>query len=210
MKIEAVIFDMDGVLIDAREWHYESLNRALELFGYKISRADHLSRYDGLPTKTKLQMLSDSVQFPVKLHRFVNELKQAYTLEIVHTKCKPTFAQERALSLLRAENFKLAVASNSVRASVEAMMAKSNLEQYLDIMMSNEDVSKPKPDPEIYLATMERLAVDPAKTLIVEDNENGVKAARASGAHVLVVSDPSEVNIQNIRQAILRAEGQSA
>ena len=53
-KIKAIVFDMDGVLIDAKEWHYEALNRALGLFGYGISRYDHLSRYDGLPTRRKL------------------------------------------------------------------------------------------------------------------------------------------------------------
>lgn len=207
MDIKAVIFDMDGVLIDAREWHYDSLNRALELFGYSISRADHLSRYDGLPTKQKLAMLSEFNRFPRGLHKFVNELKQSYTLEIVYTHCKPVFTQERALSSLKSQGYQLAVASNSVRASVEAMMNKSNLDTYLDVMMSNEDVSKSKPDPEIYIKTMERLGVTPAQTLIVEDNENGIRAARASGAHVLVVADPTEVTLENITNAISHAEG---
>lgn len=208
--IEAVIFDMDGVLIDAREWHYESLNRALELFGYTISRSDHLTRFDGLPTKKKLQMLSRSEAFPEKLHDFVNRLKQIYTLEIVYTQCKPVYVQERALSALKSQGYRLGVASNSVRQSVEAMMDKSNLARYLDLQMSNEDVSLSKPDPEIYLASMKRLGVTPERTLIVEDNENGVKAARASGAHVLVVSGVEEVNLENIRAAIAQAEGRAA
>jgi len=208
--IEAVIFDMDGVLIDAREWHYESLNRALELFGYTISRSDHLNRFDGLPTKKKLQMLSRSEAFPEKLHEFVNRLKQTYTLEIVYTQCKPVYVQERALSDLKMRGYKLAVASNSVRQSVEAMMDKSNLARYLDLQMSNEDVSFSKPDPEIYLESMKRLGVTPERTLIVEDNENGVKAARASGAHVLVVSGVEEVNLENINAAIAKAEGRAA
>ncbi len=58
MRIEAVVFDMDGVLIDAKDWHYHALNRALAHFGYSISRGDHLSTYDGLPTRHKLEMLS--------------------------------------------------------------------------------------------------------------------------------------------------------
>jgi HAD superfamily hydrolase (TIGR01509 family) len=204
--IEAVIFDMDGVLIDAREWHYESLNRALGLFGYNITRSDHLTRFDGLPTKKKLQMLSSSEAFPVRLHNFVNELKQTYTLEIVYTQCKPVYARERALSSLKSRGYKLGVASNSVRQSVEAMMDKSNLARYLDLQMSNQDVALSKPDPEIYLSSMTRLGVVPERTLIVEDNENGVKAARASGAHVLVVSGVEEVTLENISEAIDRAE----
>lgn len=58
MNIKAIFFDMDGVLIDAKEWHYEALNRALELFGMPISQVDHLTTFDGLPTRKKLEMLT--------------------------------------------------------------------------------------------------------------------------------------------------------
>ena len=89
--VKAVVFDMDGVLIDAREWHYEALNRALGLLGYEISRYEHLSSYDGLPTKRKLQMLTVERGLPAELHGFLNSLKQQYTLETVATRCKPVF-----------------------------------------------------------------------------------------------------------------------
>ena len=72
--IKAIIFDMDGVLIDAKEWHYEALNRALSLFGLSISRYDHLTTYDGLPTKKKLEMLSLERDLPRELHSFINEM----------------------------------------------------------------------------------------------------------------------------------------
>ena len=58
MKIKAILFDMDGVLIEAKEWHYEALNRALKLFGMPVSRFDHLTTFDGLPTMKKLELLS--------------------------------------------------------------------------------------------------------------------------------------------------------
>ena len=75
--IKAILFDMDGVLVDAREWHYEALNRALEIFGMKISLDNHLSTFDGLPTRRKLQILGKSRGLPAGLHDFVNELKQS-------------------------------------------------------------------------------------------------------------------------------------
>ncbi len=100
MKIKAIIFDMDGVLIDARDWHYESLNRALSLFGSEISRYDHLITFDGLPTSKKLEMLSVEKGFPLKLHKFINELKQQYTLEMIFTKCKPIFQHQFAFYCL--------------------------------------------------------------------------------------------------------------
>lgn len=202
MKIKAVIFDMDGVLIDAREWHYEALNAALKLFGAEISRYDHLVTFDGLPTRKKLEMLSLEGGFPRKLHGFVNELKQQYTLEITYTKCKPVFQHQFALSKLKAEGFKLVVASNSVRQTIELMMDKSGLRPYLDFYLSNEDVSKSKPDPEIYTAAINKLGLNPNECLIVEDNDNGVKAALASGAHLLRVENPNDVHYYNIKRKI--------
>ena len=97
-QIKAVLFDMDGVLIDAREWHYEALNRALALLGYEISRYEHLTTFDGLPTARKLQMLTVERGLPAELHAFINSLKQQYTLELVATSCKPVFHHEFALA----------------------------------------------------------------------------------------------------------------
>lgn len=200
--IKAVIFDMDGVLIDAKEWHYAALNRALALFGMEISRSDHLTAFDGLPTRKKLEMLSVTQSLPRGLHGFINELKQLYTMEIVNVRCKPTFAHEFLLSTLKARGMKLGVASNSIRQSVIAMMERAHLKDYLDIMLSNQDVTRPKPDPEIYTTAMALIGVQPEETLILEDNENGIQAARASGAHVLVVRDVNEVNIQNVERKL--------
>jgi len=204
--IKAVIFDMDGVLIEAKEWHYDALNRALQLFGYEINRIDHLTTYDGLPTKKKLEMLSLQHDLPRGLHSFINEMKQQYTTELVQALCKPRFVNELALSKLKAQGYKLAVASNSIRMSVELMMNKSGLTKYLDRMLSNEDVVEAKPSPEIYLKAMSLLGCEPEECLIVEDNENGIRAARASGAHVLVVKDVHETNYANISAAINKAQ----
>jgi HAD superfamily hydrolase (TIGR01509 family) len=200
--IKAVIFDMDGVLIDAKEWHYVALNRALSLFGMEISRADHLTAFDGLPTKKKLEMLSITHGLPRELHGFINQLKQLYTMEIVSVRCKPTFAHEFLLSTLKSRGLKIGVASNSIRQTVAAMMERAHLKDYLDVMLSNQDVTNAKPDPEIYVTAMARLAVDPEETLILEDNENGIQAARASGAHVLVVRDVGDVNFSNVDRKI--------
>lgn len=209
MKIEAVIFDMDGVLIDAKEWHYDALNDALEHFGYTISRADHLSSYDGLPTKTKLDMLSRERGLPRGLHRFLNDLKQQYTVDQVHLKCKPLFVHEYALSNLKARGYKLGVASNSIRSTVELMMQKSSLDTYLDVMVSCEAVKRAKPAPDIYLHTAEMLGVDPANCLVVEDNPNGIKAAEDAGCHLLVVQSVHDVQLDRVLQAVQRAEGRA-
>ena len=205
--IKAVIFDMDGVLIEAKEWHYEALNRALKLFGYEISRYDHLITYDGLPTRRKLEMLSAEHSLPRELHEFINEMKQRYTMELVHVNCKPRFIHEYALSNLKRRGYLLAVASNSIRNTVQVMMSYACLDKYLDLMLSNEDVVCAKPNPEIYQLAMRHFGLAPDECIIVEDNEKGIAAARASGAHYLVVKDVADVNLDNIIRYIRQVEG---
>jgi len=205
-KIKAVIFDMDGVLIEAKDWHYQALNRALGVFGYMISRYDHLVTYDGLPTIMKLDMLSREQGLPRRLHEFINELKQKYTMELVYTHCKPRFYHEYALSKLKADGYKIGCASNSITDSINVMLEKSNLRRYMDVIFSAQDVVNPKPAPDMYIRAIDELGYSPEQCLIVEDNENGIKAAHASGGHVLVVQEVDEVNIENINRAIAQVE----
>jgi beta-phosphoglucomutase-like phosphatase (HAD superfamily) len=203
-RIQAVIFDMDGVLVDARDWHYEALNRALGLFGFSISRLEHLVIYDGLPTRTKLKMLSAERDLPVSLHDFINSIKQKYTAELAFVNCKPTFFHQYALSRLRDRGYRLAMASNSVRQSVDLIVSRCGLSDFFEFTLSNEDVDRPKPAPDIYTAAIERLGLSPDACLVVEDNENGIRAATEAGAHVMVVRSPHEVTLLSIEQSLDR------
>lgn len=204
--IKAILFDMDGVLIDAKDWHYNALNRALGIFGMAISRVDHLTSFDGLPTLKKLEYLSLERGLPLELHHFINEMKQKYVMEIIQTQCKPMFSHQRALSELRNSGYKLAVCSNSITDSVETMMEKSHLSSYLDLIVSNEHVKQPKPSPDMYLLAMKKFGLSPKECLILEDNENGIKAAIASGGHLLVIDNVSDVNLDNILNRIAEIE----
>lgn len=200
--IKAIIFDMDGVLIDARDWHFEALNKALELFGFSISRDEHLKRFDGLPTSKKLEILSESNGLPRELHQLINTLKQSYTVDEVILKCRPKFNHEYLLSRLKREGFGISVASNSIRSTVELMMQRSNLDKHLDFYLSNEDVQEAKPSPEIYVKAIKKHNLSPHEVLVVEDNDHGVKSATDAGAHVLVVSNPDEVTYWNVMKKL--------
>ncbi|GAB1584225.1 HAD family hydrolase [Phyllobacterium phragmitis] len=205
-KVKAVIFDLDGVLVDAADWHYESLNLALGHFGLAIPFEDHKVRFDGLPTRVKLKMLSESKGLPVSLHDFINALKQRYTMEMFHTKCQPYFPHEYLLASLKKHDLRISVASNSIRQTVDVALKRSALDKYVDFFLSNEDVGKAKPDPEIYLASFERHGLRPDECIIVEDNEKGIKAARAAGGHVLVVDSVEDVNYLNVFNLIEKIE----
>jgi HAD superfamily hydrolase (TIGR01509 family) len=201
-EIKAVLFDLDGVLIEAKDWHYEALNRALGIFGYSISRYDHLITYDGLPTVQKLVMLSKERGLPKKLHNFINQLKQKYTLELIHANCKPRFHHEYALSKLKSDGYKIGCVSNSIRNSIDIMLKYSDLYKYMDVIFSAQDVKNPKPSPDMYIKAIESLSLSPNNCLVIEDNENGIIAAKASGAHVLIVDEVDEVNFNNISNRI--------
>ena len=205
-KIKCIIFDMDGVLIDAREWHYEALNRALGIFGFEISRHDHLVTYDGLPTMKKLEILSSYSNLPKQLHRFINELKQIFTIDITMTKCSPTFCHEYAISKLKADGYRMAVCSNSIRDTMSSMLSKAALISYFDFYLSNQDVEKSKPHPEIYLKAIELFGVLPSECLVLEDNVNGIKAATEAGTHVMQIHQVTDVNYANISRFIQKLE----
>lgn len=205
-KIKAILFDMDGVLIDAKDWHYEALNQALGVFGMEINRYDHLVTYDGLPTKKKLEMLTLERGLPRALHSFINDMKQEYTLQLGYAKCKPLFIHQYALSHLRDQGYKMVVCSNSIRKTIEVLFERASLTEYFDFCLSNEDVKESKPDPEIYKKAIERLNLQPNECLILEDNENGIKAAKASGANVLVIHNVHEVTLENIIKRISEIE----
>lgn len=202
MQTTAVIFDLDGVLIDATEWHFEALNRALKLFGYQISRYEHLAEYNGLPTRTKLEMLSIEKGLPKALHGLVNRLKQVYTREEILRHCWPSFDKEYMLSRLRRDGYRMAVCTNAIAESAELMLQRAGIRQYFEFIISNEEIAHPKPDPEIYLKALDRLGIQAGQVVVVEDAQHGVEAARRAGARVLQVSGFSEVDYWRLRTFI--------
>jgi HAD superfamily hydrolase (TIGR01509 family) len=201
-RIDAIFFDMDGVLIDARQLHYEALNAALAPFGLEISHDAHLANFDGLSTRQKLAILSETRGLPAGLHALINELKQKFTLAKIPTHCPPVFQHRYLLSQLVKQKFRLALCSNSVRKTVDEMMRTADLACFFDLTLSNEDIRHPKPHPEIYLEAAKRLNVQPDRCLVVEDNANGIRSAKAAGMHVVEVADPDAVTYDRIASAL--------
>lgn len=199
--MKLIIFDLDGVLVDARELHYEALNRALVEVSpqFVINRNEHLSTYDGLNTTKKLNMLSEQKGLPVEKHDFVWQKKQDYTIEIIDG----FTYDERMRSILRNlrnDGYTLCVASNSIRESVKMMLLRKGLIEFIDFFFSNQDVKNPKPNPEIYLQCMIKAGVSPKETLIIEDSHIGRKAAQESGAYLCPVVDVNDVTLEKIQE----------
>ena len=194
-NIIAVIFDMDGVLIDARAWHFQALKVALAEHGFDLDDDYHEARLDGLPTRSKLEILKKEFALKESLFDSINRHKQKLTIEIAKKLCRPEQDKKQLLTFLQHRGLRLGLCSNAKMSSINLFMKLANLSQHFDFMLSCEQVSHPKPSPDLYIKGMEILGSKPENTLIVEDSEFGYNAAIGAGAHVLRVSGPDDVNI---------------
>ena len=205
-KFKAVIFDMDGTLVDAKLWHFQALNEALSIFGMEISMEDHLTRFDGLPTRKKLETLTAEKGLPPRLYPIISDIKQERTLRLIAKECFPRMEQLLLFRWLKSRGLKLAVATNSIRLTAEKMLDSAGVLPFLDALVTNEDINEPKPNPEIYRHTCEKLAESPKDCLVIEDNHFGIDAARVAGCHVFEVETVEEVRI-SLLEKLLRPEG---
>jgi|TARA_R110002074_G_scaffold10220_1_gene39261 HAD superfamily hydrolase (TIGR01509 family) len=201
--IKLIIFDLDGVLVDARELHYEALNRALDSIDskYVITRKEHLSTYDGLSTTKKLNMLTQNKGLSVELHDTVWGLKQKMTLEIIDG----FSVDDRIRGIIRSfksDGYTIACATNSIRETAKLQLIRKGFFEYIDFMYSNQDVTNPKPNSEMYLKCMIKAEVNPNETVIVEDSHIGRKGALSSGAYLCAVEDSDDVSYDKIKKVI--------
>jgi beta-phosphoglucomutase-like phosphatase (HAD superfamily)/dTDP-glucose pyrophosphorylase len=198
-----VIFDLDGVLIDSRELHYDALNDALRKVGaeFVITREEHLSKYDGLNTTRKLKMLTEQKGLPVSSYDKVWSDKQEATFNLVRGFCTEYLLQT-IFRQIKARGYKIAVASNSIRETVKLSLLSIGVMDEVDYFVSNEDVVRAKPYPEMYWKCMTALNALPKNTIIVEDSHIGRQGALDSGAHLLAVENAKEVNSEHMMQRI--------
>ena len=199
-----VIFDLDGVLIDSRDLHYDSLNDALRRIDekYVISREEHLSMYDGLNTTRKLKMLTEYKGLDPKHYDKVWSDKQEATFNLIRG-FKKQYALQELFYKIKGCGYKIAVASNSIRETVKLALISIGVIELVDYYVSNEDVVRPKPYPEMYWQCMSKLNALPKDTIIVEDSHIGRQGALDSGAHLLPVENFYEVISPNMKQRML-------
>ena len=199
-----IIFDLDGVLVEAKEIHFDSLNLALKDIDEKfvISWEDHLKNYDGLKTYDKLNLLSKYKGLPLDktiLDKIFNS-KQEYTLNALsnlgrNQKFIDLFEQ------LKANGYIIACCSNSVEKTVILSLTNLGIINYFDLILSNESVKYSKPHPEIYWKAMSYFGALPSETLIVEDSPTGLTAAFKSGAKVLRVKNTNDFDFEKLSQS---------
>jgi len=204
--IKVIIFDLDGVLVDARELHYEALNRALDKYDARISRDEHLSTYDGLPTTKKLELLTENKGLPKDVYEDVWKDKQFQTQKIIDEEYGVDDRMIEILSKLKKDGFKICVCSNSIRETTRLMLLRRGFKKFMDFFISNQDVKNPKPNPEMFLKAMVKYGVSPKECVIVEDSHYGRQAAFDAGAHLCAVENAEDVKYEKIKSVIDAAE----
>ena len=206
-----IIFDLDGVLVEAKEIHYTTLNKAIEEIAgeeYTITTAEHLSTYDGLKTQQKLDMLTKYKGLSSDYHEHIWNLKQLLTINAI-SQLKVDNRLVEIFKELRERGYQLACCSNSIRRSVLVMLSKIGLIEYMDLILSNEDVKNSKPHPEMYWKGMSMMGVLPEETLIVEDSPHGLLAASRSRANVLRVDNPSDLTLEKLETKLKQKKSMS-
>jgi len=203
MQNRLCIMDLDGVLIESRDLHFHALNDALWNISeeYVISREEHLSLYDGLNTTKKLNMLTERKGLPVEYHNQIWADKQTATFDLIRE-----FPQDEKLisffKKIKSHNIKIAIASNSIRETLKLALIKIGVIEYVDCFVSNEDVSRAKPYPEMYWQAMTKMDCLPKNTVIIEDSHIGRQGALDSGAHLVPVKDTTDLTEEKIDEVI--------
>jgi HAD superfamily hydrolase (TIGR01509 family) len=204
--IKLVVFDLDGVLLDSKEIHFNALNLALDEVGddYIILRHEQDTVYEGLTTNAKLQILTETKGLPKELYGDVWQRKQEYSA-VLFESISPDEDLVSLFKFIKSRGIRIAVASNSIRKTLDTCLKSLGVQPFVDYSLSNEDVELPKPDPQIYNKCMEHFNSRPDETVIFEDSEIGLRAALASGARVEKVANRKDVYFDRIDRVIHEA-----
>jgi len=192
-----VIFDLDGVLIDSKDFHFDALNLALGE-EYAISREEHVSTYDGLPTTAKLKLLTEKKGLPVDSYETIWNEKQKQTFKVFNEQVRQDYELMGFFRQLKDEGYSITVASNSIRNTVKIILLRLGLTEFVDYYVSNEDVVRNKPFPSMYWQCMMTMGALPKDTVIIEDSHVGRQGAIDSKCHLVAVDDRADLNQQKI------------
>lgn len=197
-NFEAVIFDMDGVLVNSEPFYVEVEQQNFRQLGLNISQEEH-NTYQGTATdrmwKTIIEKhgLSQSVE---ELVEMTNSIVTPYfqTLPAI----EPMPGVEKLIQFLTLNNMPLALASSSFSEVIEIILLKTGLKKYFEIVVNSEMAGSSKPEPDIFLLTAKKLSIQPEKCIVIEDSTNGIKAAKKAGMFCIAFAGPgSELQDQS-------------
>ncbi|MEO6237237.1 MAG: HAD family phosphatase [Vicinamibacterales bacterium] len=175
--LKAVLWDLDGTLVDSEEFHWLSWRDAMHGEGVALTYEQFLASFGQRNDRILPRWLGGDAE-PGRIQR-IGEAKEAEFRRLAETHGLAPLAGAREwLQRLRTAGWKQAIASSAPRLNVEAMLRVAGLEDCLDAIVSADDVTAGKPDPQVFLKAAERLGVDPSRAIVVEDAAAGIEGAR--------------------------------
>lgn len=189
MEIKAVLFDMDGLMIDTESLSTEAFINSAKAQGYNMTKEETL-KVLGFTKANIYQFWIDYFQGTNVDGKKLVDDHYDYIENVLYTVGPEKMPYvEELLKYLKENNYKIAVASSSDTADIKNNLEKTKLEKYIDEIASGAEVENGKPAPDVFLLAAKRLGVDPKDCLILEDSKAGIKAGKASGAMVFMVPD---------------------
>ncbi len=189
MEIKAVLFDMDGLMVDTESLSTEAFINSAKAQGYNMTKEETL-KVLGFTKANIYQFWIDYFQGTNVDGKKLVDDHYEYIENVLYTVGPEKMPYvEELLKYLRENNYKIAVASSSDTADIKNNLEKTKLEKYIDDIASGAEVENGKPAPDVFLLAAKRLGVDAKDCLILEDSKAGIKAGKASGAMVFMVPD---------------------
>lgn len=185
--IEAVIFDMDGVLVDNRDIHIDAFVVFCKRYGIDFNGDDLLAHFGKGNDEIIPEVLSADIVNRYGLEALADE-KEAIYRDIFEKSIEPTRGLVAFLKDLKASGIKCAVGSSGQKANVDFVLDKCEIAPYFTTIVNGDMVTKCKPDPEIFLTAAKLMGVNPANCLVIEDAFAGIQAAHAAGMKVIAMS----------------------
>lgn len=188
--LKAILFDMDGVIIDSEPLHARAAILAMERYGIHLSM-EFCYSFIGSTAKHMLEVIKENYQLNVSIEELM-EANRLAKKELLQTEGYPAipFVKE-LMEALHLKGFLLAIASSSPMEEIEETVQMLGLAPYLDRLVSGMQVEKPKPAPDIFLAAAKELSVLPSECIVIEDSFNGLCAAYAAGMTKIAFYNPN-------------------
>ena len=188
--IKAIIFDMDGVLVDSEPFHIDIENHQFILNGIPISKEEHQS-YMGSTSVVMWNKIAKHHKLPLPVEELIKEnrlesIRYFSALDIIPV--MPGLID--LLEKLQIKNYPMAVASSSYPEIIDLILEKTNLKKYFQVVVSSQEAGKSKPEPDIFILAAQKLEVKPEYCLVIEDSANGIKAANATGMSCVAYQGP--------------------
>jgi len=190
--IKAIIFDMDGVIVDSEPLHKESFLQIWKELGYENNHGIHLPDFYGTSDRTVWKAFIDKHQPKMHIDELISLRKQRL-IKLLRDK-KPIFDGVLPLIQHLASYCPIGLATGSVHHIIDEILKMDELRQYFRCIVSSEDVSLPKPSPEIFLLASKKLNVEPKYCCVIEDTINGVKAGKAAGMYVVAITNTFSID----------------